>query len=357
MLRSEKGMGLVELMVSIAILGIVVGTATTYFADSNKASKMESLKELQLKIARDVEFALSNPDAIKNTKNFGANNSLKNCLEVGSTCVVTEPPGDPFTLFDSQATADPLAGPTMGYDLDGKRCAIGAKGCIFNPEVVFWATCELNASDIPKATCTKPGYLNFRYQVNVIHPDYVDKMIAYPEKNNIARKDMLNIVRVRIADILVRSGDLCESDEMLLGIDAQGVAICECLVKKTILGGKKLVPVFDGAGKKVCGPQVCPKDTLMTGYEEVLKKIGPKTVKSVIPRCRSEAECSVASPPADCPCKIVNLGKTPDCGPGFWMVSIQHGVCEATTDKNGKGAPETVKCASKTARCCSFEQQ
>ncbi len=353
MLRSEKGMGLVELMVSVAILGIVVGTATTYFADSNKASKMEYLKELQQKIARDVEFGLSNPDAMKNTMNFGANSSLKNCLEVGSTCVVTEPPGKSFTLFDSQATKEPLAGPTMGYDLDGKSCAIGAKGCIFNPEVVFWATCELNSSGVPKKTCTKPGYLNFRYQVNVIHPDYVDKMTAYPEKNNIARNDLRNIVRVRIADILIREGDTCKKDEMSLGIDAQGKAICECLVQKTIQVAGKLQPVFDGAGKKVCGPQICPKDTLMTGYNEV--KTGSKT--SIIPRCRGEAECSVASPPADCPCKIVNLGTTPDCGPGFWIVSIEHGVCEATTDKNGKGAPETVKCASKTARCCSFEQQ
>ena len=359
MFRSEKGMGLVELLVSVAILGIIVGTASTYFADSNKASKVEYLKELQQKIARDVEFALSNPDAIKNTMKFGSNTGLKNCIEVGATCTATntEPPGTYITLLDSQATAEPLAGLTIGFDIDGKRCTIGAPKCLFNPVVKFWATCDLDASNKPKASCSKAGFINFKYQVNVVHPVYSKQMNVYPEKDNVDKAELRNIVRVRVADLLVRTDGSCKPNEMLMGIDAQGEPICECLVQKTSYVSGTLKPLFDGAGKKVCGEQACPKDTLMTGYQEVTQIVKGTKVKSIVPRCRGESECSVASPPADCPCKIINLGTTPDCGPGFWMVSIEHGVCEAKTDKNGKGAPETVTCGSKTARCCSFEQQ
>ena len=87
--------------------------------------------------------------------------------------------------------------------------------------------------------------------------------------------------------------------------------------------------------------------------------INGKQVKTIVPRCRSESECSVSSPPADCPCNIITLDSLANsvCGAGFWMVSMDYGVCQATTEKGGKGAPETVKCSSKTARCCSFEQQ
>jgi hypothetical protein len=361
MRRSEQGMGLVELMVSIGILGIIVGTATTYFAESNKTSKVEYLKEQQVKIGREIESALANPDAIKNSMFFPGNEGLKQCIEPGSTCgaALTEPPGKLFTLRDTQQASESLAGPTLGLDLDGKTCTIGASGCVFNPIVSFWATCELNASDIPEQTCTKAGFLNFKYEVKVVHTELQKRMSSYPEKDNATNGSLKNIVRVRIADLLVRTDSPCPNkDEMMMGVDAQGKPICECIVQKTVMVGKTMKPVFNG-NKRVCGEQICPKDTIMTGYEEDVQTINGKQVKTIVPRCRGESECSVSSPPADCPCKIITLDSATnsDCGAGFWMVSMDYGVCQATTEKGGKGAPETVKCSSKTARCCSFEQQ
>jgi len=357
MFKSEKGMGLVELMVSVAVLGIVVSTATTYFANTSRTSKVEYYKEIQQKLAREIEVALNNPDAIKNSVEFGSNAELRNCVKVGATCIKTKPPGAFFTLLDALATAEPLAGNTVGYDIDGRRCTIGTRKCIFNPVVKFWATCDLDASGIPKATCTKAGFLNFKYQINVIHEQYKRRMTSFPEKNNVTSGSLRNVVRVRITDLLVRSDSECGPNEMLKGINAQGVPICECMVQKTTQVGNTLKPVFEG-GKPACGQQECPPNTLMTGYQEITTTVNGKAYKSVVPRCRGEAECSVASPPADCPCKTITLTPTTgDCGPGFWMVSLEHGGCQATTEKGGKGAPETVKCASKTARCCSFEQQ
>ncbi len=351
MFRSEKGMGLVELLVSVAVLGIVVGTATTYFANANRSVKVEYLKELQQKIARDVEVALGNPDAIKNSINFFTNSALKNCIAVGSTCTTTKPPGMFITLLDAQATAEALAGATIGFDLNGKRCTIGTSGCVFNPVVKFWATCDLDASDTPKETCTKAGFINFKYQVNVVHPIYSKRLSTFPEQGNVDSADLRNIVRMRVADILVRSDSSCKPNEMLMGIDARGVPICECLVQKTTLVGE---PVYDASGK-VCGDQRCPKDTVMTGYQEIPKIISGKSYTAIVPRCRGVTACSKDPPDhADCPCKIIDLGTTPDCGAGFWMVSVKHGICEATKQKGG---PETVKCDSKTGRCCSFEQQ
>lgn len=348
--QSQLGMGLVELLVAVAVLGVVVGTASTYFANMNKSFNSESLKDLQVKIAKDIELALSNPDAIKNSANFGGNANLNNCIEPGNTCSTTEPPGSDFTLLDSEAVPNLISGPTIGFDLNGGRCTVGAPKCIFNPVVKFWATCSLDALNKPKNSCTNAGFLNFKYEVRVVNPTYSNVIRTYPEVGAVDSTDMRFVTRMRVADVLIRFGDSCPIGQQLLGFDQQGKAKCECLVQKTITSGATVVPLFDGLGRKICGNQQCPANTLMTGYEL-------KPGNAVVPRCRDQDACSTNSPPTDCPCKIINLDLVGDCGAGFWLVSVTHGICKAVTTKNGKGAPETVECSSRTGRCCSFEQQ
>jgi len=74
--------------------------------------------------------------------------------------------------------------------------------------------------------------------------------------------------------------------------------------------------------------------------------------------CLDERVCSNPTMPAKCPCKIIDLTGTGDCGPGFWMVSIDYGECEATTvGKGGKGATEKVSCSRHVGRCCKLDTQ
>lgn len=361
-LRNQSGMSLIELMVATAMLGIVIGTATTYYGSMHRQTNLEHLKDLQIKLASDVEAAMTTPDAIIRTANSPGNKPLKDCITPGVGCGTTEPPGAEITLYNADSPPASIAGSTTNFDFDGKPCSSGGPKCIFNPRVSFWATCPLGAGNKPQKTCTNPVFLNFKYQVDNIHPEAnkrFKQISTYPEKNNISNGSLRRVVRMRVSDALLRIGDACKDGEMLTGFDINGKAICDCIVQQATWNAAqgKMIPQFDGAGNPVCGLQSCPKDSLMTGYRLDVRNVKGKQRKTIVPDCKTEKICSQNPVPTGCPCKIVNLNTQGDCGPGFWMVSVTHGVCEGTTEKLGKDAPETVKCSEREGRCCSFEQQ
>jgi hypothetical protein len=360
--KNQSGMSLIELMVATGMLGIVIGTATTYYGSMSRQSNLEHLKDLQLKLASDVEAAVTTPDAIIRTANAPGNSLLKNCITPGVGCGTTEPPGAELVLYNADSPPAKIASSTTNYDFDGNICSGSSPKCIFNPRVSFWATCPLGSNNKPQKTCTNPVFLNFKYQIDNIHPEKnkrFKQIDTYPEKGNISSTTLRRVIRMRVSDALLRIGDSCEAGEMLTGFDINGKAICDCIVQSATWnsGQGKMIPNFDSAGNPICGQQACPKDSLMTGYRLDVQTVKGKQRKTIVPECKTEKVCSQNPVPSGCPCKIVNLNAQGDCGPGFWMVSITHGVCEGTTEKNGKDAPETVKCSEREGRCCSFEQQ
>lgn len=360
-LRDQRGMTMVELIVAVGMLGIVIGTASTYFAQMNSQSNIEQLKELQIKIGRDIEANLVTPDAIKVTSEFAGNEALNDCLTPGRTCRITEPPGSSITIFNASVPPETVAGPAQGYDFDGKPCTIGMPRCIFNPQVKFWATCPLGAGNRPTATCTAPVFLNFKYQIDNVHKEKSSRMKqigSYPKAGVLTSSDTTFVTRLRVADVLARTGGTCGAGLMLTGFDTNGKPKCECLVQETRFVGGQAVPQFHANGDPVCGTQACPAGSLMIGFRLDTRTVKGVKRNTIVPDCRTEAYCSEKDTvPAGCPCKIVDLSTDGDCGPGFWMVNITQGLCEGTHEKHGKAAPETVKCSQKKGRCCSFELQ
>lgn len=350
----QRGASLVETIMAIGILGIVVGAASTYFAQSGATLRIENAKETQSALAARMQSALSNPDAITNSILFGVgegNTALKDCVSASGNCVITKANSAmAFTLYDAGDQAVRMASPTgEGYDPDGKKCTPGSQNCIFTAIVKFWATCGLSAgpNPTPLSACVPAKFINFKFQVQVAKQMMQGKSAKlFPFPSDAVYNNALpsSAVRMRVADINARLGGECGQGKIgttlkMTGIDQNGKPICKCLN-----GGDP-----DAAGN--CPNQRCAaKNSIMVGFK-------PQSPGSpiLVPECINQQTCQNDTTGL-CPCVDVDLATNGDCGEGYWMVSINYGQCTASTGKN-KNAPETVSCTKKRGRCCKLDVQ
>lgn len=367
--RTESGVTILEVLVALGLIGIVAASATTYLVKANFEVRRENEKSAMLFLADRIQLELGTPDAIRNAIDNDTsvpNQILKNCVAPGVACTkaavpnVTEPAGQlGFYLYSSGENTRKIAGPPsdpIGYTKQGELCAPGNANCTFGVLSWFWGTCPINTvTKIPNATCTDPIYMNFRFQIRPLRQPRPEEGGRYTEFPNDAAFNASSYgfaVRLRTADIVERTLATCAPDQRVKSIGRNGLPVCECVVQQAIggqvvdaagttVGGSKSTDAF---GRPICGAQTCPNnDDIMVGYDATgnIKCLNYKT------------QCGAAGNPL-CPCKDVDLAVNGDCGPGYWMVSINYGGCHANSDK-GKGGPDKVICDNHQGRCCKLD--
>lgn len=369
----ETGASLIETMIAIGILGVAIGTAMTYFAQTGSTVRGENAKEVQQLIATRIQLALANPEAMSKTVNMltGSENKRLKACAIGAdakeglcTGANTVAAAREFELADAVVAADgsavKLSGPTVGWTKDGKTCTVGTPTCVFTARTKFWATCKpagnINAftTSTPPNSCVQAQYLNFKFLVSPasqVNKKSGVKLYPYPSAAAYNGSDTTGSIRMRAADVVLRQGGDCgdpKNNLRMVGIDSDGRPLCKCIDGSS--------PPTSGKNKGICQDQPCPAGKLMVGFKEA-----PGT-GFLVPECLDQKSCEdPVTFDQKCPCKIIDLAPpvqkpdSGDCGVGFWMVHVSYGECKATTDKDGKAAPETVKCSEHTAKCCKTD--
>lgn len=166
--RSERGFGLVEVMIVAAIVSILALGMSTMFSDlfriQNKVSATTSIETFRTNLIRNIQDSA----AWRATVNADAANSLQmDCLKSSTACTANTPYNvtlrDPAgnVIYDARTAAN-------GFRKDGVLCATYPSGeCPFSYTLTWTALCD------GAATCINPtvvvdGVLNLAAGINVV---------------------------------------------------------------------------------------------------------------------------------------------------------------------------------------------
>jgi prepilin-type N-terminal cleavage/methylation domain-containing protein len=376
--KQSRGASLIEIMIALAILGIVVAGVSSFMGKQIRTSNQLKAKQTQVRLADRIRLALSDPDNIHASAvyNTGSNNQkLRSCIEDAGTCnksaLVQAAYPNPFNLYraiknpDGSDGAEKIAGGIM-YDFDGDQCAPGDSGCVFEVSTYFWATCDfttsnnINKARKPRTSCKISRYLNFRFMVRYIEPiggpRGGPRIHDFPPKTKFESDFSAFAIRLRTSDVAQKFYQKCEPNQIVKGIKSDGSPICQCRngnkvnISGTANSGSNSITKPRADVAISCGEEKCKnKYEIMIGYN---------TDGDI--RCINQQACGDknSSVYADCPCintTVGNDGKG-DCGAGYWMVAFEYGKCEGKTDKKGDGSTvETVTCSENKIRCCKLD--
>lgn len=347
-LTRSRGFGLVETLVSAALVGTMAVVTATYLGHINDDAQYESARMTQEQLADRLRLAASNPETIFQSVRQAAigsyrsgNTSLANCLSRTSTCTVTRAADQMgFYLWetDGQSTPQLIAGPEEApvlYDIKGNRgCTPAKRNCLFKAVAKWWATCPMNDRDCPLADS-----INVRISIipNKQLPDG-PRLNAFPKSVS----DHDYAVSVRGQDINKLSRDSCPDNQKQVGFTAQGRPICKCIMPLPLNAPDPPIP-----------PAVCPAlqcDTYVdnrSGTNVTVRKI--LTGFEVDP-VTSAVKLKCLTPDDNEYCWDVRLRTNGDCGLGAWLMRVNYGSCSAI-DNKGTG-PRKVDCTNDIGTCC-----
>jgi hypothetical protein len=171
---SQSGQSLIQVLIAVAIMGILMTAMTSMFEISNKRQGQSNLTFQAGMVRSDLVSALNNPVAWKNTTTDSANNfasgTMLDCLNNGKPCTTDQTTdlssggtpvgfsgGTPLPdgvqikkVFDSSgAVILDSTLPNAGYTPQGARCSTfnaaagaGDDSCPLRFEVHWWAKCN-----------------------------------------------------------------------------------------------------------------------------------------------------------------------------------------------------------------------
>jgi hypothetical protein len=363
----HAGTTLLEVVVALGILAVIVAGLSTFLGNQIITSGRQNESRTQLRLADRIRETISDPDNIRASIDYGTNPMLRNCVYSTGPCdaTVQSAYANPFDLY--QATTDGAGvqsgvhvGGGVHYDKKGDICTAGTVGCIFQVNTYFWATCDFDntATRKPLSSCSVSRYLNFRFMVRYVPPTPPPaggpKLKHYPPQGDFEGNVTAFAVRMRTADVIQKLDQTCPPNQIVKGIKTDGTPICQCrngnkLNIEANLNTTTSVIIDPRSNLNLsCGPQQCPNaNDIMVGY----KPDGDI-------KCINQNECGNPASPvySQCPCFTTAVNSTTgygDCGPGYWMVNFQFGVCRGVTTK--KAGPEVVECDDNEIRCCKLD--
>lgn len=165
MLMNRRGFGLIEVMVSVAIMSIIMVGATQMITDLNNNVKEVRTLSNRDHIAQLVRHYSANTEALRASAiNSGPNSELTRCvLGTGTgTCTNLGAPRE-FTLRDTQNTIS-IAGretglPQLYYSRDGTQCAPVGVECPIQSSTWYVPVCY------PGGCAPTAAYINIYYRV------------------------------------------------------------------------------------------------------------------------------------------------------------------------------------------------
>lgn len=212
LLRSQRGMTLVELVVSFGIVGIITVIGATVYYNSQKNIAEASFYNVMRIVARSIQKTAQNPEAVAFSALVGTNRPLESCAwttlnasesssdlisreatnlssSASTICTATDPEKQqPFILYETppknksfNANDLQVAGTDQNpvyYDIYGKSgCNPTDPKCVIVAKSYFWATCPRGANQIRSAraggtftgatsNCHRAQVINVRFQVS-----------------------------------------------------------------------------------------------------------------------------------------------------------------------------------------------
>jgi prepilin-type N-terminal cleavage/methylation domain-containing protein len=357
--QSQRGVTLLEMLVAVAILGVLIAAASGGISELMTRMKIEAAKSSLHMLAMRIRDDLGNADHLRTSADHDGgktNPSLLSCVSPKVNCVATDPknPVD-FVLYRLQKAADGSAFPQkvvgkqsapVHYDIRGEQCdKPGIDGCLFRTHAKFWATCPLDASKVPQNSCTPAEILNFTFVVEVIDnlPDYYAALKGARYPPNLVKSgvsyDLGFLVRSPSAPIIQKGkAEACGPGQIQDGIQKNGLPRCRCP------GSAALVDPSTEC------ENTCTNGQVLAGFDELGK------VKCVnIDQCSQPvSSCAAfAKERPNCPCECINLAPAAmnKCSPGYWITGVETGDCKAK-DTGKKGGNEPITCTGGFMICC-----
>lgn len=384
-LRSSKGMSLLEVIIALAVLGISVGAATTFFGDSFLDQGNKQIVATRDRVAAFVHKEIINPDVLAFSANFAygtfaGNTAMADCLNPSRLCTVTRPGTQlSFHLVRQQlngliTSSEQIAGSTampQFYDRNGRpaTCTPG-RACPFSVTASFWASCPVPSSTPNAAapvSCNRPEAINVRFQVSQSYnPDFLGlssraagslRFSSIPPgvpgqtPNLFVDNPGQFAYTIAAKDIILRAADSCKDRDpnaTQSGVDNDGRITCVCTTLENP-GSRATDPL--GLNRPTCAGKTCTSPEVMVGM-----KVNTSTGASE-PDCQRPRECCWRQPFADAGADNRKGGQGPgyssgvDCGTAGRLVKMEYGYCEVGRRKKDHQDSFSY-CAGSETICC-----
>ena len=335
MKRRSGGFSLVEVLISVAILGFVGAGVATLITNTNSVMKESALTEVRDQIAREIEASMQNMALVKKSAvddPDAGNKSLEKCLSKPkpsepNKCSIKE---QGFVMWAKGGTdrkrrvAGSAANPVY-YDKNGALCNQDA--CrFFRADAYFGATCMASDSRQIVGQCGQARSIYLQFQVVPLKPLASGRMLQ-PRPINRSQ----SMITHSISGLL--EGQRCPSHASMKGYTMDGRIMCSCMAGAVQQAGS---PNDENIVCTLRQDQ-CRPGEMWLGFET-----------NGAPRCVVlDRECETQK-------QLDGTNKGIFCGAGGWAEQISMGTCTATEKGNGgKKADEyDVNCPDAAVLCC-----
>lgn len=159
-LKSQKGATLVEVLVSVAVLGAASFATYQFFSQVSKSKRKDRMRDVQNQIATSIVNSLKSPSHIfYSVSRYDLNPTMASCLlDINAaskgkcSSVLSRSTAKNFALFSvtnmmgtrgTQLTGDELAKKPVYYDNNGDICSRkDNSSCIFEATSKFYVSCD-----------------------------------------------------------------------------------------------------------------------------------------------------------------------------------------------------------------------
>ena len=333
--RRSGGFSLVEILVSVAILGFVGAGVATLITKSSSVMKEAGMTEARDQIARDIENSMQKLAFVRasaNTVSDPGNESLKNCLSNPDPSAPTKCRVDElgFVMLAKggadgwRKVAGNAANPVY-YDKKGGLC--NQDECrFFRADAYFSATCIAPDSRQVSGQCGQARSIYLQFQVVPLKSMPSGRML---QPRPLDRSQ--SMITHAISGVL--NSQRCPSNASAKGYTMDGRIICNCMAGAVQQAGS---PNDVDIVCNLPGAQ-CRPGEMWLGFET-----------NGAPRCVVvKRECETRN-------QVDNTNQGIFCGKGGWAERISMGSCTATAlGSGGKKADEyDINCPDASVLCC-----
>lgn len=233
--KNESGTSLPDVIISVGIMGLIVGGMSQFFGSTIQEKKKFELLAVMGFIAKDIENKLKSPMSIYISLLDDSNTKLIECVLGAGTGCTSE-----LTSFDSihpnynyfalnystgvttslRMTSADASSPIL-YDKQGAICKKNDSNCVFAAHTFFYASCD----PADGKTCTRgPASVSVSYKVSLVPGRLKEFGAAFK-----SLPGGIHFFTHQLKDILGPfTNSTCNPGAIIQDFDRRGYATCRC---------------------------------------------------------------------------------------------------------------------------------
>ena len=358
--RSWAAFSLVEVMVSLGILGIVSLTVAKYFVDQGKSDSRADLINVRNQIYQRLisEINRINIKGSIEYQRLNGGGRLVSCFDDDTSCRVSTKAQsqEDFELCsmrddDGCVVIAGKRGNPAYYDTDGNLVVtqVGSTYTPFKATAYFWATCGIDGgTDRPANSCPVPELLNFRVRVEPDDPPRIYQtadilLRPFPPDDMFDNPNNRHKMAVGVAMLGLKQQDEqdCPPGARASGFDSQGRVECQCIAGQEVENRdtEGRLASCNVSNCRARRPNLDPRLIKVHGFDQ-----------NGNPICKEIVETIKCDPPTMLTTEI-------DCGATGWVSNIRYGTCTPGSRAGKNNRIQSVVCDNLRLTCCKLQTE